>query len=163
MLDIKFVRENPEKVKKACRDKQAKVDIDKILEIDKQYRESLKALEDMAAKKNKSSDLISQTKDEKEKQKIILEMRELDRNNDRLNKNFKELEKEFNDLICQIPNLPLDDVPVGKDEKDNVTMKEAGKKTKFGFKPKDYLTIAEELDLIDIKRAAKVSGARFSY
>lgn len=163
MLDIKFIRQYPEKVKESCQKKQVKVDIDKMLEIDRQYRENIKALEEMSAKKNKSSRRISEAKDEKEKQKIILKMKELDKNSDRLNKTFKELEKKFNNLIYRIPNLALDDVPIGKDEKDNVVLKKVGEKPKFDFKPKDYLTIAEKLDLIDIKRAAKVSGTRFGY
>ncbi len=76
---------------------------------------------------------------------------------------LEKTEKKFNDLILQIPNLPLDDVPVGKNEKDNVVVKEVGEKPKFNFKPKDYLEIAEKLDLIDIKRAAKISGTRFGF
>jgi seryl-tRNA synthetase len=163
MLDINFVRENPEKVKTGCAEKQVKVDIDHLLEVDKKRRESLQALEDMLAQKNKASKIISETKDETEKQKMILEMRELDKNSDRLNGNLKEREEEFNKLMLQIPNLPFDDVPVGKDEKENVVLREWGKRPKFDFQPKDYLEIAEKLDLIDIKRAAKVSGTRFYY
>ena len=107
MLDIKFIRQNPEIVKQGCQKKQVKVDIDLLLEVDKKRREILTALEDMLAQKNLASKKISGTKDEKEKQKIILKMQELDKNSDRLNKNLKEIEKEFNDLMLQIPNLPL--------------------------------------------------------
>ncbi len=163
MLDIKFIRQNPEIVKEACKNKQVKVDIDRLLEVDKKRRETIQALEDMRAQKNKSSKIISFTRDMKEKKKMILEMQELDKNSDRLNKKMKESEKEFNNLMLQVPNLPQEDVPIGKDEKENVVLKEVGKKPRFDFKPKDYLEIAEKLDLIDIKRAAKVSGTRFSY
>ena len=76
---------------------------------------------------------------------------------------IKGLEKEFQNLMLQIPNLPLEDIPVGKDEKDNVVVKEVGEKTKFKFNPKEHLEISEKLDLIDIKRAAKVSGTRFGF
>ncbi|TKJ18841.1 MAG: serine--tRNA ligase [Promethearchaeota archaeon Loki_b32] len=163
MLDIKFIRQNPDKVKKACKDKQVKVDIDKLLKVDKKRIELLQALEDMKAKKNKASKDIVRTKDKKEKEKIILEMRKLDRNNDKLDENLKELEKEFNELMLQVPNPAFDDIPVGKDESENVVVKEVGKKTKFDFKFKDYLEIAEKLDLIDVKRAAKTSGTRFGF
>jgi len=95
-------------------------------------------------------------------------MRELDENSDRLTKVLKESEGEFNNLMLQIPNLPLDDVPIGRDEKDNVVSREWGEKSKFdlpagrqGFQPKNYLELAENLDLIDVKRAAKISGTRF--
>jgi len=163
MLDIKFIRENPNKVKQGCQNKQVKVDIDLLLEVDKKRREILRALEDMLAQKNRASKIISQTKNEKEKKKMILEMKELDVNSDRLNKELKELEKEFNNLMLQIPNLPLDDVPVGKDERDNVVLREVLERPKFNFKAKDYLEISGNLDLIDINRAVKISGTRFGF
>lgn len=163
MLDIKFIRENPKKIKEGCKQKQAKVDVDLLLEVDKKRQETLKALEDMRAQKNRASKEIAKTENEKEKRKIILKMQELDSNSDRLNKTLKELDKEFSDLMLQIPNLPQEDVPVGQDERDNVVLREVGEKTKLDFRPKDYLEIAEKLDLIDIKRAAKVSGTRFAY
>jgi len=163
MLDIKFIRQNPQIVKQGCQKKQVKVDIDRVLEVDKKRRETMAALENMLAQKNKASKTIATAKDEKEKQKMILEMQELDKNSDRLNKNLKETEKEFNDLMLQIPNLPQGNVPVGKDETENVVLRKVNKIPKFNFKPKDYLEIAEKLDLIDIKRAAKISGTRFSF
>ncbi len=163
MLDIKFIRENPEKVKEGCQKKQVKVDIDRLLEVDKKRRETLQALEDMRAQKNKASKNIPKIKDEKEKKKIILEMKELDKNSDRLDLTLKELDEEFNNLMFEVPNLPLDYAPVGKNEKENVVLKEVGERPKFDFQPKSYLEIAENLDLIDIKRAAKVSGTRFGY
>jgi len=170
MLDIKFIRQNPDKVKEGCQKKQVKVDINLLLEVDKKRRELLQALEDMRAQKNKASKKISETKGGKEKQKIILQMRELDKNSDRLTENSKKLDEEFKKLMLQIPNLPFDDVPVGRDERDNVVLREVGEKLKFdlpagrqGFQPKDYLEIAENLDLIDVKRAAKTSGTRFGF
>jgi len=163
MLDIKFIRQNPEKVKEGCRNKNAQVDIDRLLEVDKKRRETIRALDDMRAQKNKVSKEIPNLKDEKEKNKLILEMRELDGNADRLNETLKNLGEEFNKLILSVPNLPLDDVPVGKDERENVLLREVGKRTEFKFEPKSYLEIAEKLDLIDVKRAAKVSGSRFGY
>ncbi len=163
MLDIKFIRENPKIVKEGCQKKHVNVDIDRLLEVDKKRRETLGALEDMRAQKNKASREISVAKDEKEKQKTILKMQELDKGSDRLNKKMKELDEEFEKLMRQIPNLPEADVPVGKDERANAVLREWGKKTEFKFKPKDYLEIAENLDIIDVKRAAKVSGSRFGY
>lgn len=163
MLDIRFIRQNPDKVKAGCKAKQIKVDIDFLLEVDKKRREILQALDDMRAQKNKASKAIPQIKNEKEKRKIILEMRELDRNSDRLTNSFKKLDEEFNNLMPQVPNLPQDDVPVGKDEKENIVLREVGEKPKFDFKPRDYLELSEKLDLIDVKRAAKTSGTRFGF
>ncbi len=163
MLDIKFIRQNPDKVKEACQKKQVKVDIDLLLDIDKKRRETLQALEDMRSQKNKSSDEIAKLKNEKERRKIILKMQELDRNSDRLNKDLKGQEKEFENLMLQIPNLPYDDVPTGRDDRDNVVLREVGERPKFNFQSKDYLELAEKMDLIDTKRAAKTSGSRFSF
>jgi len=163
MLDIKLIRENPGIVKEGCQKKQAKVDIERLLELDKKRREILQALEDMRAQKNIGSRKITASKDDKEKEQIILEMKEIDKNSDRLAETLKELDKEFNDLMFQIPNIPFDDVPVGKDERENVVLREVGKKPKFDFKPRGYLEIAERLDIIDVRRAAKVSGSRFGY
>jgi len=182
MLDIKFIRKNLNRVKEGCLKKGVRVDIDEFLEIDRRRRETLQALEDMRAQKNKANKEIQGAKSQREprslfplrsavaelgsqreKNKIILKMRELDINSDRLTKTLKELEEKFNNLMLQIPNLPLADVPVGRDERDNVVLREVGEKPKFDFKPKDYLEIAENLDLIDVKRAAKVAGTRFGY
>jgi seryl-tRNA synthetase len=170
MLDIKFIRKNPKKVKKGCRDKQAKIDINAVLDLDKKKREILLALEDLRAKKNQASKDIIAAKNEKDKRKIILQMRELDKNNDQVDEKFKEIEKEFNKFMLQIPNLPSDDVLSGKDEKDNKVLRKIaasgepmGDRPKFDFKSKDYMELAENLDLIDIKRAAKVAGSRFGY
>ena len=164
MLDIKFIRNNPDLVKKGCQKKGVEVDIDGLLEIDKKRLETLQALEEIRAQKNRANKEIQKAKDEKEKNKIILKMQELDKNNDRLEKTLKTLNVEFNNLMLQIPNLPLDDVPIGKDESENVVLREVGvvsPRPKFDFKPRDYLEIADNLDLIDTERAAKVSGTRF--
>ncbi len=162
MLDIKFIRNNPDLIKDACEKKGVNVDIDLLLEIDKKRREALQALEDMLAQKNKANKEIQQS-NSGEKNRIILKMRELDENSDRLNRDSQRLEKEFNDLMLQIPNIPFEDVPVGQDERDNIVLREVGKKPKFDFQFKDYMELAENFDLIDTKRAAKVSGSRFGY
>lgn len=163
MLDIKFIRNNPDKVKEACRKKQVKVDIDRLLEVDKKRREILQAIEDMRAKKNRGTEEIKAAKDQKEKEVIILKMRELDNNSDRVDSDFKQLDEEFNKLILQIPNIPLESVPEGRDDRDNKVLREEGKKPKFDFQAKDYMEIAKNLDLIDTDRAGKVSGSRFGY
>jgi len=163
MLDIKFIRENPDKVKKGCKNKQVKVDIGRLLKVDKERRKIQTELEKIFAQKNKASKEISKAKDKKEKQKIISKMQKIDKNGDKLKQSLKKIDKEFETLMYQVPNMPLDGVPKGKSENDNVVMRKVGEKTKFDFKPKDYLEIAEKLDLIDVKRAAKVSGTRFGF
>jgi len=151
MLDIKFIRQNPYKVKEGIAKKQTRVDIDRILDLDKKKRELLQKVETLRKEQKKlGKDNINQA------QKIKAEIKGLA-------PELEKVEKELDFLLQQIPNLPLDAVPVGKEEKDNVVLKEWGKKPNFNFTPKDYLEIAQVADLIDIKRAAKVSGTRFGY
>ena len=151
MLDIKYIRENPDKVKEGCQNKHVDCDIDLLLSKDKERRKLLQEIEKLKAEQNKLG------KDNQEKAKEIKnKIKELE-------PGLKKIEEEFNKLMKQIPNMPLDDVPVGRNESDNKVLREEGKKPKFFFGPKDYLDIAEELDIIDIKRASRVSGTRFGY
>ncbi|MDD5145123.1 MAG: serine--tRNA ligase [Candidatus Pacebacteria bacterium] len=163
MLDIKFIRQNPKVIKEGAKKKNVDVDIDKILELDKKKKEILQALEDMRAKKNAASKKIGSAKTKQEKDRIVLEMKELDRGNDRLDENMKKTEEDLDKLLIRIPNLPLDSVPVGRDDRDNVVQEQIGEKTKFDFPFKDYMELSEKLDLIDVKRASKVAGSRFGF
>ena len=157
MLDIKFIRENPNQVKTACKNKQIDVDIDRLLELDKKRREKLQELERLKAEQNKISRRGILTAEQKEKARIIKEKIK------KIKPDLEMIERELNELMLQVPNIPLDDVPIGKDETENVILKKVGKLPKFNFKPRSYLDIGERLDLIDVKRAAKVSGTRFGY
>ena len=151
MIDIKLIRQNPEKVKEGIAKKQIKVDVDRLLSLDKQKREMLKKIEALRSEQKKLG------------KENIARAKKIKAENKTLTLKLAGIEKELIFLLRQIPNLPSDNVPLGKDEKDNVVLRECGKKTSFSFAPKDYLEIAEERDLIDIKRAAKVSGTRFGY
>ncbi len=174
MLDIKFIRENSDRVKRDCKNKGVKVDIGLLLKIDKEKRENLQRIEKIRAEKNKASKKIIGSENKKEKEKIISEMRKIDNKEDKLKENLKILNSKFQKLMYQVSNLSFDNVPIGKDEKDNIIVRQVsasgrsyspgkGKKPKFDFKTRNYLEIAEKLDIIDVKRAAKVSGSRFSY
>jgi seryl-tRNA synthetase len=149
MLDINFIRQNPNKVKEGSQKKGVSVDIDKILELDKKKRELLQKIESLRAEKNKLGKENIQRA-----QQIKVEIKGLE-------PELEKIEKEIHSFILQIPNLPLDEVPFGKDERDNVILKKVGKTPKFPFKARDYMEIAEKFDLIDTQRAAKISGTRF--
>jgi seryl-tRNA synthetase len=157
MLDIKFIRQNPDKVKEGCQKKGVEVDLDQLLVLDKKRRELLQQIEQLRAEQNR----ISQSGSKNEEQ--YQQAKEIKNKIKNLEPDLEKVEKEFESLMLQIPNLPLDDVPEGQDERDNKVLRQVGEKPKFDFQPKDYLEIAEKLDLIDIKRAAKVSGSRFGY
>ncbi len=157
MLDIKFIRDNPKKIKEGCRKKQVKCDVDRLLKVDEKRRQLLRETENLKAEQNKISG------EGKVDDRQIKKAKELKEKIKKIEPGLEKTENEFNSLMRQIPNLPQEDVPEGKEEKDNKVLREEGGKTKFNFNPKDYLSLAEKLDIIDIERAAKVSGTRFGY
>jgi seryl-tRNA synthetase len=164
MLDIKFIRNHPDLVKEGCQKKQVRVDIDKLLDLDQKRREYLRKDESLRAEENRISYLISKETDPTKRDEMIIQAQEIKAKAQDYGGFLKNLTPEWEKLLWQIPNLPLSDVPVGKDEKDNRVLREVGKTWgKFDFQPRDYLELTEKLDLIDLKRAAKVSGTRFGY
>lgn len=156
MLDINFIRQNPQKVKEACEKKGVKCDVDAVLELDKKKRELITESERLKSEQNKISKAghdeasIAKAKEIKEKFKQI-------------EPQLKGVEEKLNTLLLQLPNIPFDNVPIGKDDAQNIIVRQVGKKPKFNFEAKDYMQIAEKLDLIDIQRASKVAGSRFGY
>jgi len=162
MLDIKFIRENPEKVKEGCKKKNVDCDIDKILELDEKKREFLQKIETLRAEQNKlgqaasAEAMASQGDHIEEAKRIKQEIKELE-------PKLEEVEGGLKSQLIQLPNLPFDDVPVGKDESANVVLRQVGKIPKFDFEPKDHLELGEALNVIDVKRAVKLSGSRFGY
>lgn len=161
MLDIKFIRKNPDIVKNACDKKNVTCDIDRLLEVDQKRIKVQQDLEGISAEKNKASKAIPQAKDALERDKIIGAMKTLDERVLDLEKSFKEYEQEFDSLMLLVPNIPLDSVPVGKDDSQNVVLRNVGQIPEFAFKPKSYLEIGAKNNLIDIERASKISGSRF--
>lgn len=156
MLDINFIRENPEEVRKGVKKKQYNPSlVDKVLELDKRRRELVQKAEELRAERNRISK--QQTTNNKQRGREIKE--ELKQLEPDLNKTTTQYES----ALREIPNLPLDDVPEGKDESGNKIIRSWGEPTKFNFKPKDHLELGEALDIIDVGRAVKVSGARFAY
>jgi len=163
MLDIKFIRQNPGVVKKACLEKQVKVDIDRLLRVDKIRQELLRTLEDMRSQKNKANEKIQKTKNNKKKKAIISEMQELNKNLDRIAIKFKETDKKFQNLILLAPNIPSEDSPVGPNEKFNKEIEKWGEIPNFDFEIKDHIQLGRDLDLIDIEAGTKTAGFRGYY
>ncbi|MCD6568861.1 serine--tRNA ligase [bacterium] len=164
MLDIKLIREHPEEIKEGIRKKG--VDpalVDEVLQLDKQRRKLIQEVEKIRAKKNLAESKLINIKEEEEKKKILTILKEAKAYLNYKEKELKDIEEKFWDKIRLIPNPPLPDVPEGKDETENKIIRKEGKITRFTFKPRDYLTIAEKLDIIDVQRAAKTSGSRFGF
>jgi len=158
MIDINFIRENSEKVKEACEKKQVKVDVDKILELDKKKRELMTKMEALRSEQNKIS--RGEHNDAN-----ISKAKELKNQFKELEPELKKTEEELQNLLVLLPNIPFDDVPVGKDDSENVIVRQVGQpslKLRHG-EVKNYMQLGEALDLIDTERAGKVSGSRFGY
>ncbi len=152
MLDVNLIREFPNKVKESIKKRgEDESVVDQFLKTDQQWRLLKAQIDDLKSQQKK---LGSNQREEAKKIKEKIQAED--------NK-VSCLEKERELLHYQMSNLTQDDVPIGKDEKENVVIKEWGNKPQFDFKPKDYMEIAENLDLIDVKRAAKISGARFGF
>jgi len=151
MIDIKHIRENPEKVKKGVEAKQLDPKlVDKVLELDEKRRSLLSEIEGLRAEKNKAAKEQDREKGGEIKVKL-----------QKMEPELKKIEKSFKEAVYQIPNPPADDVKTGKDESKNEVVRKWGEKKESPAK--DYLELGENLDIIDIKRAAKVSGSRFGY
>lgn len=163
MLDIKFIRQNPDKVKDACKKKNIACDIDKLLEIDQKRIKAKQELEAVAAEKNKASKLIPQAKDQVERETIINAMKALDANTGNLESKSRELEAEFDAMMLTVPNIPSDDSPVGPNESGNVVAETWGQARKFDFPIKDHIQLGKDLDLIDTEAGVKTSGFRGYY
>jgi seryl-tRNA synthetase len=162
MLDIKFIRENKEEVQKSCKLRNIDCNIEKLLEIDEKRLKLMKEVEEMNAEKNTISSEMKKADNER-KQEIIEQSKKIKENLSKKEPELKKIKEEFEKLMDKIPNKLSPEVPIGKDESENVVIRKVGEPTKFDFQPKDHLEIGEELGIIDTKTAAKVSGARFNY
>lgn len=160
MLDIKFIRANPDKVKEAIKLKNIELDLDHLLELDSQVRQLKQKLDDLRAQKNKASDEIKRGGD---KQAIVADMKKVDQESDAVLRSLKEVEPQLNSLMYKTPTIPSPDTPRGKDESDNKVISVWGEPTKFDFQPKDHMQLGKDLDIIDFKQGVKVSGYRGYY
>lgn len=161
MLDIKFIREYPEKIKEGLAKKRVEFNVDYLLALDGKRRVKIKEVDDLRAEQNAVSEEIAGISGGAKESKVA-EMKELKEKLGECEFEMKALEEEFAELMQKLPNLPLDDVPVG-DERASVVLREVGERPAFKFTPRDYVELGGKLDLIDTERAAKVSGSRFGY
>jgi seryl-tRNA synthetase len=160
MLDIQFIRDNAELVQEKSRQKGYDVDIHKLLELDGQRRTRVTQIEELRARRNTQA---AELRNQRPSEEQIAAGRQLKEELSRLENDLKLIDEQYLELLKKVPNMPLDDVPVGASEDDNQVAREVGTKKNFGFQPKTHWELAEAKDLIDKERAAKVSGARFAY
>jgi len=165
MLDPKLLKENPQAVRDMlARRNMADFPLDELVTIDKRRRELLVATQELRQKKNLLAETIARKK--KAKQDAAAELAQMKEVSSYLDDSEDELaktESRFKQLVMVIPNMLHESVPTGKDENENVVVREHGITRKIDFVPKDHVDIGTALDLIDLERAAKVSGARFYF
>ena len=162
MLDIKFIREYPEKLKQSLADRNVQFDVDYLIDLDERRRAKITEVDEMRNKQNIISDEIAGTTGSDREQKIA----ESRGNKEALAHaefEMKTLEEEFLGLMYKIPNILHPDVPVGKDDSENKVLRQWGEIPEFGFEPKDHMALGEALDIINTEKAGEVSGARFTY
>ncbi len=159
MLDINFIKENSDLVKKGCEFKRVKIDIDEVLSLDKKRREFLTKWEKIRAEKNEASKKI-QRANKSEKEKIISQMRKIDKKEKILKDELQKVKEKLDTLLAKIPLPPAPDVPEGKGEEDNIPIKFWSKPRKFKFIPKDYISLMKKWDILDLRRGAKIGGFR---
>ncbi|MBU1131946.1 serine--tRNA ligase [Patescibacteria group bacterium] len=159
MLDIKFIRENIDAVKKAASEKNCKVDIDKLIKLDDKRRMLMQKIEELRTKKNVASRQIPMMS-ESERSAALREMKEVDEAQEKFEDELKEIKNEFTDLMFLVPMIVDERTPRGIDESGNVEIFRNFEPPKFKFVPKSHIQIGNELDIIDMERGAKVGGSR---
>lgn len=159
MIDIKQIRDDPEKFKAACEAKRFQVDIDRLLYLDKVLRDSKKKLQVIATLKNQISTKIPKLSGI-EKQAQIDYLSELKKEEKRSQDWINMRRPEFDELMLLVPQPADDDVPTGKDDTENVEIKRVGQVRQFDFEPKDHVQLGLQMGIIDIERGVKLAGTR---
>lgn len=159
MIDIKLIRQNPQRFKDAARAKGFEVDIDKLLNVDSELRKNKKRLQDIATEKNKIGKSIPKSTGEK-KQSALSKLGKLKKEEGSLNERIKVLDPDFDALMQQVAQPAAEDVPFGKDDTQNVEIRKWGDIRQFDFEPKDHVQLGLDLDIIDIERGVKLAGTR---
>ncbi len=152
MLDLKFIRDNPDAVRKAIADRQDSAPLDELLKLDGERRQKLLELEEL---RHQRKELAKQKGGDAEKGRALrAEIQSLE-------EAVRGLDERIEDLLLQLPNIPNPTTPVGKSEDDNPVIRSWGEPKKFDFKPAPHWKLGEDLDIIDFERGVKLSGSRF--
>ncbi|MEL1134878.1 serine--tRNA ligase [Desulfitobacterium sp. THU1] len=164
MLDLKFVRTNPEVVKDALQKRNSNVSLDEFLKQEEERRKLLFDVETLKAKRNTVSEEVGRLKKSGEDaEQLILEMREVGQDIKNLEEQLTKIENDMETVLYGIPNIPHASVPVGSDESANVQVRTWGTPGHFDYQPLAHYEIGEKLDILDFARAGKVTGARFTF
>jgi seryl-tRNA synthetase len=163
MLDTKFVRENIGLVKQSLENRNCKIHFDEFLEIEEQRRTLLREADELKNKRNLASEEIGKLRSKKQDASMLIEeMKGVGEKIRELDEKIKALDEHTTDFLLNVPNIPDESVPVGRDETENVVLRRWGEPRVFDFEPLNHWDIGEILGILDFERAAKIAGARFS-
>ena len=160
MLDIKFIRENLEEIKKAAKNKNIKIDLDELISIDDERKKLVAEIDDLRAKRN---ELAQSTGGARPTDEQIMKGKELKEQIAKLEEKLKAENYEFEELMVKVPTIPSVDTPIGKDDRENVEIEKWGEPIRFDFDFKNHIELGKDLDIIDFERGVKVSGYRGYY
>ena len=163
MLDIKFIRENQEKVEDAIVKKGIDLDLKNFLKIDKQRIELLQDVEQLQALKNDLNEMIKTAKEDSEKKEIIEKGKEIKADLEKKEPEYKKVKEQFDDLMVKVPNIISLDTPIGKSDADNEEIDRDGEIPTFDFPLKDHVQLGKDLDILDLEKGTKVAGFRGYY
>lgn len=163
MLDIKFIRENLDIVKKAAVKKRIKIDLDRLVTVDDERRALLSSIETKKAEQNRVSTEIGSAQESSSREQLITQMQGLKTQIATEEEKLKPVLQEWQELMLQVPNIPDMSVPEGESDADNVEIKVWGEKPRFSFTPKDHVEIMTKLRMVDFERGTKVHGFRGYY
>ena len=164
MLDPKIIRDEPEKIKKMLKDRAIEFDFDKMLELDKKRRNLIKETDELRKKRNQMSIAIGQAKKSGgDASELLNDMAKISKELDDLEEHQKTVEEIYTHLAFSIPNILHESVPIGDDESANLELRKWGIIPEFNFKINDHIDLGQNLNIIDLERAAKNAGARFYY
>ena len=165
MLDIKWIRDNPEALDAALKNRGAAPLSAEILRLDEARRDHLRRLQDLQGRRNDVSKEIGKAKgagDAARAEALMREVADIKGAVQEGEETERRLDANLQDVLSQVPNIPLEDVPVGTDESDNVEVRRVGDKPVFDFTPLEHYDLGEALGLMDFEAAARMSGARFT-
>jgi seryl-tRNA synthetase len=163
MLDIKTIRDDPDRIKKVLLQRLMELDVDRIIALDRERRNLLQEVEELKYKRNQASGEIGRLKKAGEDiSAVVQDMKMVAEKIHLFDGMIRKLSDELDELLSRVPNLPHPDVPVGPDMRAAVIVRKEGEKREFDFSPRSHLELGETLGLIDFKRAAKITGSNFA-
>ncbi|AVX31770.1 seryl-tRNA synthetase [Carboxydocella thermautotrophica] len=164
MLDIKFIRQNPEIVEQALKNRGAAVSLQEFLQLDEQRRKLLVEVEQLKNQRNTTSEEIGRLKKQgQDATELMAAMKEVGNRIKELDEQVAQIEARLEEIVLTIPNVPHSSVPVGADSNDNPIVRRWGEPRQFDFEPKPHWEIGEALGILDFERGGKVTGTRFTF